>query len=207
MIVILGTKTHLRHAATFQGNCPNCNLNQVDFELQLYCDYTHLTFIPLFPVKRHGEIHCTHCNAYIEYVDLPQSSKSKVDAIALQKRNFPVWTFTGSAVILVVICLFLKNWYVKSHTDYPLEQLQKGDVVLYETENGYYSTFKILERKGTTFQVLINEYVQDTYFDLEDLDIPSNYGKQKESLSLEDLNAMEENGRIEGIEKSNLNSY
>jgi hypothetical protein len=166
-----------------------------------------LTFIPLFPVKRHGEIHCTQCNASIEYAELPQASKSAVDSFAHQKRYFPIWTFTGSAVLLVVISLLLKNWYIKSHTDYPLEELQKGDVVLYETENGYYSTFKILERKGSVFEVVNNEYMQDTYFDLNDLNVSSNYGKQKESLTLEDLNAMEEKGRIEGIEKLNLNSY
>ncbi|MFM2229979.1 MAG: hypothetical protein RL607_1237 [Bacteroidota bacterium] len=207
MIVILGTKTYLHHSATFQENCTHCHLTQVDFELQLYCDYTYLTFIPLFPVKRHGKIHCTHCKASIEYAELPQTSKSAVDFFAHQKRYFPIWTFTGSVVLLVAISLFIKDWYVKSHTDHPLEQFQKGDVVLYETENGYYSTFKILERKGSVFEVVRNDYTQDTYFYLNDLNISSNYNKLKESLTLKDLNAMEDKGRIEEIKKSNLNSY
>lgn len=207
MMVIVGTTTHLRYQSTLQGKCPYCDLNNSNLELQLYCDYTHLTLIPLFPVKRHGSIHCTGCNALITYEELPQDCKTSVDAIAQKKRHFPIWTFTGSLLILLSLSIFIKNWYVKSHTDYPLEQLQKGDVVFYETENGYYSSFKILERKGPTFKVVHNTYIQNTFFDLEDLNEPSNYSKQKETLTLSDLNTMETKGYIEGIEKSKLNSF
>ncbi|MCZ8143992.1 hypothetical protein [Flavobacterium sp.] len=207
MMVIVGTSTYLRYQSTFQGKCPCCDVNNTNLELQLYCDYTHLTLIPLFPVKRHGSIHCTACNTPIAYEDLSQDCKAFVDAIAQKKRRFPIWTFTGSLAILLSLSILIKYWYVKSHTDYPLEQLQKGDVVFYETKNGYYSSFKILERNGPVFKVVHNDYIQNTFFDLDDLNEPANYRKQKETLTLSDLNTMETKGFIEGIEKSKLNSF
>ena len=55
MFILFGTKTRFKTLSTGQFYCPQCRTRR-EYELRLARDFFTLYFIPIFPIKTHGEV-------------------------------------------------------------------------------------------------------------------------------------------------------
>lgn len=73
MIVLLGTaEKEIKKGKVNLISCPNCKVSS-KFEYKVFVNYTVLTFLPLFPVKKRPEIQCLNCKTTINHNELTEN--------------------------------------------------------------------------------------------------------------------------------------
>ncbi len=88
MFILFGTKTRFKTLSTGQFYCPQCRTRRT-YELRLARDYFTLYFIPIFPIKTHGEVvTCQTCatNFQKEVLAAAEPANSPLERMAREAR-------------------------------------------------------------------------------------------------------------------------
>ena len=146
----------LRHVT-----CPNCE-NQTSMNYNVFGKYAYLYWVPVFPLSKENMLECNSCKKTFKLKELPEQIQQKFD---LEKhRGVPIFHFSGLIVIGLII-----TWFSYSNSnDKKLEALyikspQVGDIYSIEssTNNGYYTTMKIINVTKDSIDYIFNDYEID----------------------------------------------
>jgi hypothetical protein len=88
MLILFGTKTRFKTLSTGQFYCPQCRARQT-YALRLARDYFTLYFIPIFPIKTHGEVvTCQTCgtNFQKEVLAASEPANSPLERMTREAR-------------------------------------------------------------------------------------------------------------------------
>lgn len=88
MFILFGAKTRFKTLSTGQFYCPQCRARQT-YALRLARDYFTLYFIPIFPIKTHGEVvTCQTCgtNFQKEVLAALEPANSPLERMAREAR-------------------------------------------------------------------------------------------------------------------------
>ena len=202
MIVLAGTTSYNQKTATVEGECPECH-TWATFTYRVLRRYTHLTYLPLFPVDTIIKTQCNHCNSIFDYDKLPENIREKMQRKESQSHfSTPIWMYAGIILLIAFLVYCGYNYFVaKDKTAEWITNPIAGDVYDIKFANGYYSTFRI--DKTTTDSVFstANDFNADLFYETDEIDKPENYTVRKESYSKTDLKKLYEEGSIISIKR------
>jgi hypothetical protein len=198
-VIIYGTKSTQLAKETINEKCPNCGTsNSVD--MYLFQKYFHVFWIPLFPTGKTAITECTHCKQVLKQKEMPAQLKASIDPVKSQAKT-PIWTFSGLALLAVLIAAIVISDQKKSERNAKLiVEPKSGDVFEVKTESNSYTLYKVDRIEGDSVMVAVNNYETNKLSGLNDL-------KQKEfslevfSFHKNELKKMLESGEIIDIER------
>lgn len=201
MIFLVGTRdSNIKNGRIFNEKCPRCN-SESTLQFSIYRKYTHLTFIPLFPVGKLVYIRCENCGENFDYEDLSESIQLK---LRNEKLEPSFLMFSGSVIILSLI-IYAFNGYIQKNeeTGILIKNPIEGDVYNLKFENGYYSTMKI--DKVTTDSIYTTHNDFDAYlpYEIDEIDRSENYSNRKYSYSRKQLMKLYQDDEIIKISRPN----
>lgn len=186
-MIIVGARTmRIKRFRDRDLVCPNCG--EYTREFNVYKQYFHIFFIPVFPVSsKQITSHCCSCG---------HQSNEKMDFYLKQTRT-PLYLFTGLFLIVALVIF----GGIENHKEQKLKQEYIanpaiGDVYLFYNkageEKGYYFT-KITDIKEDTLFMVFNRFIYSKFvsdFDDEDyFDLDNNgYALKKDVQEYLDLN-------------------
>jgi uncharacterized protein YbaR (Trm112 family) len=107
MFVIFGTRsTYLKDVNYNEDDaCPHCN-NSNTFLVKTKASYFHIFWIPIVPISKKQELHCTHCKKVYAITQLPQEIQVKVNRMVAQSGvKRPLWHGCGCLVMGVFLLI------------------------------------------------------------------------------------------------------
>ncbi len=201
-MIVYGVKSTLLTQETMTEKCQSCNTeNKVN--MGVYQKYTHVFWIPFFPINKTGISECMHCKQVLNLKEMPGSYRNFYETIKLQKRT-PLWTFSGLLLLVLLITWAVyANQQGKEKNTQLLATTQKGDI--YQISKGYkqYTLYKVNRVAGDTVFVFMSEYETNKSSGLDDIK------KKGESAFIpveipmmkKELGTMVENGELREIER------
>jgi len=203
MIVLAGTTSYNQKTGTVNDViCPECDTSTI-FTYRVLRRYTHLTFIPLFPVDTVIETQCAHCDRIFEYEKLPENIRSKMQQRESQSQfRTPIWMFSGTILLIGFLAYSGYNYFiVKDQTAEWIKNPIAGDVYDLKFSNGYYSTLRIDKATNDSIFGTANDYQVSMFYETSDIDKLENYTLKKERCSKSDLKKLYAEGEIISIKR------
>src|SRR6186713_661881 len=204
MLFIVGTRSYnLKNGQTGKFLCPKCS-EQAALDYSLYKRYAHLTLIPLFPVDKEIYASCSSCSEIIEFSELPEDAKPKIEAIKMSTSSkAPFWMYSGTA-ILVGLAIFGAYSFLNAgdNSKKYLKNPKPGDVINLKLSNGYYSTIRIDGVTKDSVSGTLNDYDAYLPYETDNIDKPENYTDSKIKYSKWDLARLYDNGEINSIKRN-----
>lgn len=200
MLFLVGTRdSNVKNGIISNEKCPKCEIKNT-LHFSIYKTYTHITMIPLFPVRKYVNVQCGNCEILFDYNDLSSNAQEK---LRNQKLESSVWMFSGSIIMLLAI-IYSINTYINNNnkTAILIKKPQVGDVYNLKFSNGYYSSFKI--DRITTDSIFTTHNDFDAYmpYELDDLDKNENYSDRKVSYSKKAIIELYDNNEIIKIKRA-----
>lgn len=179
MIFFYGTKaSNLKNGQIINVDCPNCDTN-VSMIYSIYGKYSHLYWIPFFPIKKVTFTECNSCKKTFEKIELPAVIQTKLDR-EKEKDSIktPIWMFSGLFLVAAIIAFCFYNSY---QTDIDTESFAKnpkvGDIYFFNSAEGHYSTMKIDQISKDSLIIFVNDMEIDSKSEIDKIDIAENYKK------------------------------
>ncbi len=187
---------------TLLGNCPNCGTKD-SVQIHVFQRYGHIFWIPCFPMKKTIVSQCTHCKQVLNLKSVPSNIATESDTFKSQIKT-PIWTFTGSAlfVLLISLLFYTTNEHDKKNATLILSP-KSGDIYDVEIKEDQFTLFKVDHIKGDSVYVRINQYETDKSSGLMNIRKKGDdvYSKDLQSISFLELKAMFERHEIIDIER------
>jgi len=178
--------------------CAACNTpNSV--QMDIYQRYLNV-LVPFVPYGRTATIQCSHCHITERQEFFPPQYNAEFLRLKKIKKT-PLWTFTGSAAIVV----FLIGGTIAQKLDdvYDAKLIlepQKGDLYEVKLRANEYTVYKVDRAEGNMTYLFENEYVTDKAYPIDNLkDKP--YTKESYPVSTHSLKVMHEKGQIMSVER------
>ncbi|GEP52479.1 hypothetical protein FNO01nite_31510 [Flavobacterium noncentrifugens] len=203
MIVLAGTTSYNQKTGTVNNViCPECDTSTT-FTYRVLRRYTHLTFIPLFPVDTLIETQCNHCNRIFDYDNLPENILRKMQQRESQSQfRTPIWMFSGTILLIGFLAYSGYNYFiVKDLTAEWIENPIAGDVYDLKFSNGYYSTLRIDKATKDIIFSTANDYQAGMFYETGNIGKPENYTSKKERYLKTDLKKRYAEGEIISIKR------
>jgi len=200
-MIIYGTKpVHLKSAQPASAVCPSCGQTGTTL-LSAYSKHAHIFWIPLFPIGRLGVSQCQHCKAALDDSQMPTEIKREYNNLKAETR-VPIWQFAGLGVIAVLVAfgVYANGENAKKQLEY-LAAPAVGDVYEYKTDNGRYSSMKVVSVTADSVLLSANDYETDKMSGVAKIDIPENYPDETFSLAIKDIKQMHDEGDIYDINR------
>ena len=199
MIIYGWGSTNVGSKRALGAICPNCK-EPGTLQHNVFSKHTHIFWIPLFPYGKTGISVCRNCGFKIEGKKqmaedvLREYSELKSDA------RPAVWQFSG----LIIIALLIGGILVAKELDgQDLEAAIASpiaeDVFVYNTEDGNYSLFKVIETSEDSLWVLYNNWVSDQRGSVTELNVDSSFSDIYDQISMEELKEMYKAGKIYSV--------
>lgn len=175
MFIYYGTRVaHIKTAHIDTVTCSNCETNG-PIQLDLFSWHFHLFFLPIFPYRKRGIAQCENCG-HETAASMMQTGLKQEYLDFKRGKQAPIWQFSG----LILIVLLITAVTVSNRQDNKKEREYmanpvEGDIYEYETDDGNYSTFKVLAVSGDTVKYLFNTYWINQKSGISDIDIEENY--------------------------------
>lgn len=201
MIFLLGTNSHkIKDGAIENVVCPSCKCT-TKLKYSVYSRYTHITYIPFFPVEKNAKIYCNACENEIDLKDIDDKTISRLACENDNLKN-PIWMFFCSFAIMVCI---IYGVYVYLKSDNKTALLIKNpmieDVYYMKDSKGYYYTLRIDSTSSDSIYTTENDYQVDAPYDIDDINLPENYTKQRSSFTKKELVKLYDLGKIISIKR------
>ena len=179
MIVLIGTNSKLIKNGTVSNVvCPSCKTNS-KIHYFVYSKFTHLTFIPLFPVGKNAVVTCESCNSIIEIETLDDKTISKLFADNNNLKN-PIWMFIGSFILFLALIYGVYNYFkTNNQSELYLEKPMVNDVYEIKDSKGFYYTFKIDSVSNDSIYATENDFQVNLPYDFDEINKIENYSKNK----------------------------
>jgi hypothetical protein len=189
MIIFGSRETYIGTARLRNGTCPACGQMDV-LVVNMYCEYFHLFWIPMFPFRRRALAECRNCEHAIENRYMEGDVRDDYKE-AKRSNRIPLWQFSGTVLLVLIIAqsIYSAQREKNRELDY-ISNPMAGDVVEYKTEDKEYSTFRIIQVTTDSLLVLFNDYVTTLSSGIPEIDVDSCYGQEYYYISRKDMEQM-----------------
>ena len=203
-MIVYGTKgTNIRNGQIINTPCPNCNSNAT-MNYSYFAKYAHIYMIPFFPYTKLTFVECTNCKKTFGERELSGEMVSKLEREKEKKGNtrFPLWTFSGAVIILLISGFGLYQSKIDDENEAKyIKDPKKGDVYFMKLKNGFFTTLKVDEVKKDSIYVTYNNYETDLETGIDKINIPENYKDAKYACNRKEMEDLFEKDSIYTIER------
>ena len=198
-MIVYGTKSKELAKEILTEKCPNCG-TQNSTDLHVFQKYAHVFWIPFFPMGKTGVSQCNHCKQVLKLKDMPSSMKTSYETLKAQTKT-PVWTFSGLALVAVIIAIGVMADKKKDERNAGLILTpQGGDIFEIKTRGNQYTLYKVDQVQGDTVFVKVSNYETNKESALSDLK-KKDYSEGVLGFSKAELKQMLDNGDIVDIDR------
>jgi len=201
-MIIYGSKSKQLTKEVVTDKCPNCG-TQNSIELYVFQKYAHVFWIPFFPMGKTAVSQCHHCKQALKLKEMPAALTTVYENVKAQTKT-PVWTFSGLALLTVLITVGILNDKKNDEKNAQLILTPKsGDILEVKTKDNYYTLYKVENIEGDSAFIRINQFETSKITGLADLKRKGEgaYSEDVFSSSKTALKAMLDNGEIVDIER------
>lgn len=156
-MVVYGYKAKQLISENLAEKCPHCgSVNSLTvYVLQ---KYVHIFWIPTFPTRKTGLSSCSHCKQVLELKEMPPSLTAAYESVKAQTST-PVWTFSGLALLAILIALVIYNDKRRDERNARLIAApQAGDIFEIKMEDKRYTLYKVDQVQNDSVFIQINKY-------------------------------------------------
>jgi hypothetical protein len=157
-MIVYGTNAkETAHSTSSTATCQHCN-TKGSLRFSVFYQYAHIFWIPFFPYKSIGYAECTHCNEVTDKSNMNDELKREYDLLKAENKP-PIWMFSGLGVAALIALLI--TYSVRSGNKQDVEFMNSpkvGDVYEYKTEDGNFSTMKVVAVMKDSVGFLPNNY-------------------------------------------------
>lgn len=177
--------------------CPSCGATH-SMRLEVGCRVYHYIFLPVYANHREVSVHCGTCAKNFEPKYFPNIPKMLI--AELKKTPYPWYYFIGRGICIILTVLFIisivEHFIVsKSTLANSIDSVGKGDVIVYEVENGKKTTLYVTNEERDTMYVRLNSKVVHKD-ELSEIDTPDNYVKEVTIFTKKKLREMADEGKV-----------
>ena len=200
-MVIYGYKgSHLNTSPLPGAVCPACSsFNTV--RTSIYSQYAHVYYIPFFPFSKKALTECQSCQQGWEEKSLPHQLQSAVKT-AKKSTRFPLWHWAGVGVLTLGLAwAAVAGQRHERDRNAWLVAPRAGDLYTVHSpgDSTKFSLLKVVSAHGNTVEVVQNEYEIDSNDPVSELNAPSKYSNESESLTQLDLQIMHNKGQLTDV--------
>ncbi len=183
--------------------CPHCQA-ETSMNYSVYGRYTHVYWIPFFPLGKSTITECNSCKRTFDFKDLPVNITSKYlkenqqNPAKTPLKHFSLLILGGIGVIAAV---FLG---MKSDDDTKLfaKNPKAGDMWHYKTSTGWFSLAKVDKVTSDSIYVTFNDQEIEKKNETKVIDKPENYTTDKYTYTKKDLLIMQAQDTIYEIDRN-----
>jgi ribosomal protein S27E len=187
MIFYGSRSTKLKEGRINNVNCKDCE-ELTTYSYVIFGKYAHLYWIPFFPMKKQYVIECDNCGRTYKAKNLPKIIYERFNKDYRAAKS-PLWNYSGLAVLGVLISLafYQSNRHAENNLKY-INDPKVGDVyATLGSENGYYTSAKVIEITNDSVYVVFSDYEVDKKHKTYKVDKASNYTDNTAAFSKKDL--------------------
>jgi len=198
-MIIYGTRSKQLTKQAVTEKCTHCG-SQNTIDIYVFQQYAHVFWIPFFPIRKIGISQCDHCQQALKQNEMPDGLRDSYNQVKAQTK-IPIWTFSGIALIAVIVAIGIINGKKKDERNAQLILTPKaGDIFEIKTPDNNYSLVRVTSVNGDTVYIQQNEYQVDRTSGLDDLR-KKDYSPEEYGISKSVLKTMLEKGDILDIER------
>jgi hypothetical protein len=199
-VIVYGTKSTQLAKEPVIEKCPNCGTaNSVD--MYVFQKYFHVFWIPVFPTGKLAVSECSHCKQVLKQKEMPFQIKASIDGVKSQTKT-PVWTFSGLALLAILITAMVINDKQKNELNAKLIlEPRSGDIFEVKTESNNYTLYKVEKIEGDSVILAVNNYETNKVSGLYELKVKG-FSTELYSFHKNELKQMLADGEIMDIERN-----
>jgi hypothetical protein len=201
-MVISGTKTKIIASETIPDTCTFCGgTNCVDILVSQR--YSHVFWIPFFPLGKVASSKCNHCKHVLEGDELPDNFNQVYLRLKLEKKA-PIWMFSGLFLVVLLIAFGIYSGNKNDEKNQALIVDPKiGDIYHISTSNHQYTLARVNGVKGDTVYLLWSNFETDKITGLSDILAKGNeaFSDIAEPFTLSELKGKLDKDEIIDIER------
>ena len=157
-MLIYGSKSTQIASEIINDKCPSCGLPN-SIRMTVFQKYAHLYWIPFFPIGKTATTRCSHCKQCLEKDEFTENLKNRYAILKINSK-MPIWTFSGLALLTVLIFWGITSLNSLKERNAKLILIpQKGDIYHIKINYNQYTLYKVDNVVGDTVYVLLNQYV------------------------------------------------
>lgn len=156
-----GSKETYLMTEAIMDRCPNCGA-QNSVSMSIYQQYVHIYWIPCFPTRKIGETQCARCQQVLKENQFTPLFHQTCNAIKTELTT-PIWTFSGVAVLGVLIVLFVILSYENTERNARLvSSPQRGDIYEIKKKSHSFTLYKVDHVVADTVYLLSSKFESNT---------------------------------------------
>src|SRR5687768_1747886 len=201
LMIIYGSRSsHVKSIQLDNEACPHCSTHG-SVTMSTFTRYAHVFWIPFFSLGRFSVSHCQHCKQTLTVKEMPAQIRA-YHLRNLAETRLPLWQFAGVALLSVGIgfSVFANNLDKEVQAE-RVKSPMAGDVYELKTNEGAYTTFRIVNVKMDTIAVHLNNYEVKTVSGINKLDKDENYSDSTYLIPVSTLQEMFTAGEIVDINR------
>jgi hypothetical protein len=195
MIFIYGRrKAKIKKTSDHIGSCTTCN--SIGLEFEIYRDYFHLFWIPLFPIGvKESKVHCTKCGK-------PNDFHPRVKHFESVTRT-PVYLYSGMLIFLMlVLSLVFANINTQKEKALFIADPKVGDVYRIRkdaNDSTYYYFLRVARIQRDT--VIVYPNILQYFGFITKLNDEDHFVTQEFFYTKKELKELLEKGEINSVER------
>ncbi len=201
-MIVYGTRSKLLAKELVTDKCPHCG-TQNSTEIHVYQKWAHVFWIPFFPLGKVSASECAHCKQVLKEKEMTSSMQSILQDVKSRSKT-PVWTFSGLALLAVLITWAVIN---DKKTDEKIAKLilapQAGDIFEIKTPESQYTLYKVAGIQGDSVMIQQNNMETNKPSGLRKIKEQGDAGYSEEliSVSKAELKSWFDKGEIIDVER------
>ena len=201
-MIIYGVKATDIAPPVLIANCPNCGAQNSTY-LHVFQRYAHIFWIPLFPIGKTAVSQCSHCKQVLKLKEMPPALVNTYEQAKAEAKT-PVWTFSGLAVVAVIIIIGVISDKNKDQRNAKLILAPKaGDIFEIKTKDRQYTLYRVDQVEADSVIIRINKFETDKVSGLADLKSKgeSGYDEEQYAIAKSQLQTMFNKGEVLDIDR------
>jgi len=202
-MIVYGTRSKLLARELVTDKCTHCG-TQNSTEIHVYQKWAHVFWIPFFPIGKSSASQCAHCKQVLKEKEMTSSMQSVLQDVK-SKSKTPIWTFSGLALLAVLITWGVMN---EKQKDEKIAKLiltpQAGDVFEIKTPESQYTLYKVASIQGDSVTIRPNNMETNKPSGLSKIKSQGDAGYAEETFSVTkaELKSWFDKGEILDVERN-----
>ena len=201
-MIVYGTRSKLLAKELVTDKCPNCG-TQNSTEIHVYQKWAHVFWIPFFPLGKVVASECGHCKQVLKEKEMTSSMQSVLQDVKSRSKT-PIWTFSGLAILAVIIAVGIVNEKKNDAKNAKLIMApQAGDVFEIKTPESQYTLYKVAAVHGDSVVIRPNNMETNKPSGLSKIKAQGDAGYSEETFAVSktELKSWLDKGQIRDIER------